>query len=674
MTGELVHFIPRDELDAHGNLQAFVELCRSSIVLDARTQFDNDRWIVGRRKGMNTTERATFSTLDAATKGMDDPMPQPFRDFSKACIVYLQSTRPLVSQGQRLAALRCLEAALRERSKDARPTAVDVEVLDSAAALAAKHYGIEAAYRVAGQLQLIAKLMRDKRLVTLSQEWVHSLRRPRAIVEVISAEAEKIREERLPSPRLIEALGIIFQTANEPRDVLVSSYTAVMLCAPERVNEVLRLKRSCFVEGDRRFSGKLGLRWSGSKGFEDDTKWIPSEMAPVAKQAINNLLKVTQPAHELACWYSSNPDKVYLHPGARHLRSLDLLSAADVANLLWGDPDAYSQARTWASSHGVNRVERGKRVFYRFVDVQSAVIAMLPSTFPSMPGDVSLRCEDAIAVMRTNEVHESRATYVCMFCAVDYNTIATSLGSIKDGRDTIFSRFDFTEDDGSAMALRSHALRHYLNMVAHDGGLSAEQVALFSGRKDIGQNRAYDHFSGEERQAPISIAIKRGFTGDLVPEKARQIVLRSEFRSLGLATAHTTEYGWCTHNFASEPCQRHRDCINCEEQVCVKGERHKQANLNLLKDETEYLLERARIALSEEEYGADAWVLHQTRTLARVNQLLVIMENESTPVGAVVRLDSTPLELPIVNESRAALTLAGRRRGRNEKAARSGPQ
>lgn len=662
MTAKLLHFTPRDELGPHGNLQAFVELCRSSPVLDAKSQFESDRWDVGERKGQNTTERATFSTLEAAAKGVDDPMPQPFKDFGKACIVYLHDTRPVVSQAQRLAALRCLEAALRERSKDARPTAVDVEVLDAAVAIIAKSYGADTAYRVAGQLQLVAKLMRDKRLIPLSQEWVHSLQRPRSTVDRVSDDAQKAREEKLPSPRLIGALGLIFQAAIEPRDVVVSSYTAVMLCAPERVNEVLRLNRLCLVEGDGRFAGKLGLRWAGSKGFEDTTKWLPSEMVPVARQAIHNLLRVTQPAHELARWYSSNPERVYLHPGAEHLAAQDLLSNADVANLLWGDPGAVDQARTWAIGNNVDRVEQGNRVFYRFVDVERAVIAMLPSSFPSMPGDPSLRCEDAIAVMRTNEVHGSRANYRCMFSTVDYNTIATHLGSIKDGRETIFSRHEFTEDDGSAMALRSHALRHYLNMLAHAGGLSAEQIALFSGRKDIGQNRAYDHFSSEERQAPIGTAIKMGFTGDLVPEKARQLVLRSEFRSLGLATAHTTDYGWCTHNFASEPCQRHRDCINCEEQVCVKGERQKQENLERLKDETEYLLEQARKALSDEEYGADAWVTHHTKTLARVEQLLAIMGSENTTFGAVIRLASPPPELPSANDSRAAEVLAGRRR------------
>lgn len=662
MSAEVLHFTPRDELGPHGNLQAFVQLCRVSSFLDARNQFDLDVWELGKLKGKNTMQRAIFSTHEAASEGTEGFMPQPYRDFAKACLVYLQALRPVVSQAQRLAALRCLELALRERNKDGRPTAVDVEVLDTAAMHAGSHYGAGFAYRVAGQLEQIAKLMRDKRLITLSHPWVQPLRRPRSNADRVSAEAQKNREEKLPSPSLIRALGAIFQTATEPRDVLVSSYAAIMLCAPERINEVLRLKRNCLVEDDSRYAGMLGLRWAGSKGFHDTTKWLPSEMVPVAREAIANLLKVTQPAHELALWYSANPDRVYLHSGAQHLRSQELLSTADLGTLLWDDADAVNQARTWAKGKSLPGVEQGRRVLYRFVDIERAVLAMLPDTFPLMPGDDRLRCDEAMALARTNEMHDSRATYRCMFSTVDYNTLATAFGSTKDGRESIFSRHGFREDDGKPMALRSHALRHYLNMLAHAGGLSPEQIAMFSGRADIRQNRAYDHFSSKEVQAPISRAIKAGFTGELVAEEARKIVLRSEFRSLGLATAHTTEFGWCLHNFASEPCQRHRDCINCEEQVCVKGEEQKAANLRRLRDETEYLLEQARMALSEEEFGADAWVSHHTRTLARADQLLAILESETTPIGAVVRLAAPPPTLPRAVESRAAIALAGRRR------------
>jgi hypothetical protein len=148
--------------------------------------------------------------------------------------------------------------------------------------------------------------------------------------------------------------------------------------------------------------------------------------------------------------------------------------------------------------------------------------------------------------------------------------------------------------------------------------------------------------SSDEVQAPISRALNDGFTSELEPMflSRRRIVSRSEFGGLGLKAAHTTEYGWCAHDFASEPCQLYRDCINCEEQECIKGNEQKEANLRQLQAETKYLLGQAREALSDEEYGSDVWVNHQRKTLERIDSLLAILEDPSVPVGARIRLDA----------------------------------
>jgi hypothetical protein len=249
-----------------------------------------------------------------------------------------------------------------------------------------------------------------------------------------------------------------------------------------------------------------------------------------------------------------------------------------------------------------------------------------------------------------------------MFSCVDYSTIFNRLGVRVDlTAISIFERFGYTEDDGSPIELASHSLRHYLNMLAQMGGLSSTEIAIFSGRKDVKQNRAYDHMSSEEVQAPVSAALKAGFTANLVTTGGRQLILRSEFKGIGVVAAHTTEYGWCTHNFASEPCQMYRDCINCEEQECVKGEEHKEANLRLLKGETEYLLEQAREALSDEEYGADNWVKHQTTTLERVNAMLSILEDPSVAFGARIRLDVT--NAPLITDDNARPVMVAKTAG-----------
>ncbi|MFC5510623.1 integrase [Massilia jejuensis] len=650
MSTPVLNFVPRAELDPMSNVLAFVELCKSSDVLAASTQFELNAWAVGYLKGQNKVNRVVFSTLEASAKAEPEPsMPAPFLDFAKGTVIYLHDKRPVVSHSPLITALRCMEAALRQWNKASRPTAVNQEVLDTAIELAYAQVSDAVAYRVAGQLKTIASFMQTKGFITLRQPWHHGRKKPQETGTRISKEALVARQEKLPSRACLRAIAGIFSTAVKAPDILVSSNTALMMCAPERINEVVRLRRNCLVEGDGEFKGKLGLRWSGSKGFENTTKWLPSAMVPVAREAVGNLLQITTPANVLARWYTENPETIYLHADAEHLKDRTTLSLSDIALLLWGNESGADVAKNWAKeTHDLRPCGENE---YLFADVEKAVLGMLPATFPFMPGEPDLKCHDAMAVMRVNEMHSIRSTYLCMFTTVDYQTITNPYGA-REGRESIFKRFGYTEDDGSPIELRSHALRHYLNMLAQTGGLSSAEIALFSGRKDQRQNRAYDHMTSAEVQAPISDALKNGFTSELeLVSDEHRLIERNEFRGLGIAAAHTTKYGWCQHDFASEPCQLYADCINCEEQECVKGDSHKEANLRQLKDETEVLLGRARQALSEEEFGADIWVAHQTKTLERVNSLIAILEDPSVPSGARIRLDVT--NAPLVTKDNA---------------------
>jgi hypothetical protein len=643
VSAPVLNFTPRAELDPLANLEAFVKLCRDSEVLGAMWRFDKNVWDLGYFKGQNKVNRVVFSTIEASSENKPDPsLPHPFLDFAKATIIYLHDKRAVTSQGPRIAALRCLEAALRESSKGSRPTAVDEMVLDSAVELAQKQVSPSVAYRIAGQLELMAEFMRAKGFITLRQRWTHGVNKPQELGSRISKEALTARQEKLPSAAPLRALGAVFYEAIEPADILVSSNTGLMLCAPERINELLRLRRNCLVEGNGEYRRKLGLRWSGSKGFENTTKWLPTEMVPIARQAVANIIQVTAPAQQLAAWYTVNPKKLYLHEGAAHLRNIKVLTFEQISLILWGNEMAGAAAYTWART--TNNLPKqplgGRRIGFLFEDVERAVLAMLPATFPFMLGAPELLCQDSMAIIRTNELHSGRATYLCMFSCVDYTALTTRFG-VYDDRESIFERFGYVEDDGSPIELQSHSLRHYLNMLAQTGGLSSTEIALFSGRKDVKQNRAYDHMTSDEVQAPISQALKGGFTSELEPvfSLGLNLISRSEFKGLGLTAAHTTDYGWCAHDFASEPCQMYRDCINCAEQECIKGETQKEAHLQMLRSETEYLLKQAREALSEEEYGADTWVKHQSVTLERVNALLSILEDPVVPAGARIRLD-----------------------------------
>ena len=235
MNAPVLHFTPRAELEPNVNLQAFIELCRKSEVMDAHLQFDKNVWDDGFLKGQNKTNRVVFSTLEAAGESKPEPsLPEPFLSFAKAAVVYLQDKRPVTSQSTRIAALRCLEAALRQESKGSRPTAVDPVVLDTAVALAKQQVSPAVAYRIAGQLEYISEFMASKQFISLRQRWKHGMKKPQEVGSRISREALEARKEKLPSAAVLRALAGIFNQAVEPPDVMMSSMTAVIEVAPEK--------------------------------------------------------------------------------------------------------------------------------------------------------------------------------------------------------------------------------------------------------------------------------------------------------------------------------------------------------------------------------------------------------------------------------------------------------
>jgi hypothetical protein len=667
MKSTISKLIPQRELEGVSALRRFIEGAKGLSVLMIAEQFEKSIWEVAGFKGKNGRNRVIFCTLDAARECVAVPLLcEEFIDFAKAMVLELNQRRPVVSHGQRITALRCLEAALKNNGKGGRPTAVDKEVLDAAVEVATEHYSSGVAYRVAGQLELIAEMMVARGIASMRSPWNHGLKKPADVGSRISKEALKARQEKLPSRAALKALGAIYRDSIGAPDVLVSSALAIMLCAPERINEVVRLERNCMVLGEGEYSGFLGIRWKGSKNFADSIKWLPSEMTDVARGALLNLHRITEFGHRISSWYTEHPDELYLSEDVIQLRGKDILSLAEIRQVLWGDGASVDAAYLWATvTHNLKKQQIvGGRVGFLFRDVEAAVLSMLPKSFPYVPGDSGLLLCESLFVARANEMHSGKATYQCMFKAVDQNMI-TSAFCGNPGRPTsIFERFGFREDDGSSIKLKSHSLRHYLNMLAQTGGMSSAEIALFSGRKDVRQNRAYDHMTSCEVQAPISEAMHGGLNSELDPsEKMRHLFLRPEFRGIGVPAAHTTEYGWCHHNFASEPCQMYRDCINCEEHECIKGESHKLDNLRKLKDETELLLNRARDALKDEAYGADLWVAHQAKTLDRVVALLEVMENPMVPLGSRIRLSSSNTPL-IATAAHMPLKIARRPRKR----------
>jgi hypothetical protein len=485
---------------------------------------------------------------------------------------------------------------------------------------------------VGGQLEKISNFLCDNRLVAIPIRWRNPLKRPSGLTR-IGKEADERRASKIPSNAALDALPNVFRMVTAPADVLVSSVTAILCSAPDRISELLALPVNCGVRQKREGSDEdaYGLRWWPAKGAAPMVKWIIPSMAGVVEQAVSKVSRLTDEARKVARWYEENPTQLYLTEGAEYFRANEWLSMEDVGEIIFADQVGRGVPRQWCDSNHVRRYQfGGKKTYVRFADVEVAVLRRLPRGFPIVDAKTGLKYSDALFVIQRNALHASRARIRCIIERMTDSHIHPRLGyGSNGGIQSIFDRCGFYEPDGSPIRVTTHQFRHYLNTLAQAGGLSQLDIAKWSGRKDVRQNRYYDHETPTAIVARIRTAVgddTRMF-GPLATGHRAALITRDEFARLKVPTAHTTDFGYCIHDYVMAPCQMHRDCLNCGEQVCVKGEPEKERRVREAHAEATRLVAMADQAAADGELGACEWAEHHGAQLARITALLDILDD-----------------------------------------------
>lgn len=642
---DLILFKPRAELDASENLRGFIDSCRNELtVFGADLPFDENVWDITdsiNLKGRgNKRHRLVFSNLDTVNDKVPAPMAEPFLSFAKAYFRYMQGFRPIAGTGPRLVALRALEAALRANGGDVDPVRADTLAFNRAAQMIVEKYTEAAAYRMGGQLEMLADFLADNKLTTIPTRWRNFIKRPGDAVRV-GKEFDERRKEKMPSQAALDALPQIFRNAVEPIDVIVSSAAAMMCASPDRISELLSLPFDCEVRQKNTKTGEVayGLRWWPAKGADPMIKWVVPSMASVVQEAIGEIRKVTDEARRIAKWYEDHPGKVYLVGELEYLRGQEWVSMQELADIL--GVKGKNSANAWCKTNRISGVKKEGGIFARFADVEKAVVGTLPRGFPLLNEETGCKYSEALFVVRVNQLHAQRGTYNCLIEPITIDQINTGLGGrTEHGFASIFSRFGFIEPDGSPINISTHQFRHYLNTLAQAGGLSQLDIAKWSGRKDIRQNAAYDHVTPGQMVQNIRDAIGNDSTmfGPLAELSKKTLIPRDEFARLVVPTAHTTELGYCIHDYTMSPCQLHMDCIHCTDLICVKGDEEKERRLRQQLEEARGLLQRAEEATKDGYYGSDRWLEHHKSTVDRLTQLCSIIDDPKVPTGSVIQL------------------------------------
>jgi hypothetical protein len=646
---DIVIFRAQAQLDAEKNVQRFIELCRNDLtVFGTDLPFDEHVWDITEfldLRGLgNAHRRLVFSTLESVNDKSPTYMSEPFLSFAKSYMRYMHGLRPLVDAAKRLSALRALHEALSEKTAQPNPALADALTFNRAAQMLGEKYTNVVAYSVGCQLKLIATFLAENRLTAVPIQWRNFLKRPSDTVRV-GKEFDERRQSKMPSESALNALPKAFCLATTPVDVVVTSVAALLCSAPDRICEVFSLPSDCEVYQKQKNREKAyGLRWWPAKGAEPMVKWLVPTLTEVAQEAIRKVREITKEARLIAQWYEDNPHSLYLPKGAEYLRDKEWLDTDDLAKILGFKILVTTK---WLQGYNVQSKKIKNRIHVRFSEFERAVIARLPRKFPVLDAKTGLKYSEALFVVRVNELGTQHSTYHCMIEPISINQINSGLGArVVHGAQSVFSRLGFAEPDGKPIKITTHQFRHYLNTLAQAGGMSQLDIAKWSGRKDIRQNAAYDHVTPDQMLAKIRNAIgdESQMFGPLAKIPKKVLIFRDEFSRLKVPTAHTTDFGFCIHDYTMTPCQMHLDCIHCEDLVCVKGDTEKTERLKKRLKMARCLMVQAENAVNEGYAGSDRWMEHHRSEMERLNQLCEILDDPDVPIGAVIQLSQSQRE------------------------------
>ena len=643
-----IRFVPKSELNAIQNRSNFESLCRNNLsTFGKHLDFDAAVWNVSdyfASRGHNHELNLRFAHSGRNKYEVGVLFQEPFVRFAKSYIRYLfcETGRTSMPNAE-IRTFGLLELALAKCGLGADIGFVDATVLNQAVELARAAHP-QNLKKYANQLAKIARFLRKKQLTTvLPQEWKSGVRGPQR--SRLGKEAEAHTAHKLPSEEAMKALGTVFRLAREPRDIILTSTMALLNCAPGRVNEVFALPANYEVK--ETIDGKIafGVRWAGSKKFPDNARFMISTFEDLAQVALARLFQHTIEARRISAHYEENPNQLYLPDDCTHLRGQNLktIDVCKITGLRRNGVTSFLK-RSHVKPVEIGKGRLGNRCYlFRFADVERVIVALLPRGFPILCRRTNLRYKDGLLVALRDEFHPS-GSWRCMIAPVTYSNITSGFFN-RPGNTNIFDRIGLQTKSGRVF-ITTHQIRHFLNNVANHSDVSQFDIAAWSGRADIQQNRTYDHETADSiverrRQMERDLAVKRAAVADPSPPsvfKPAKPVSRSKAASLGIH-GHVTEVGFCEHDFATSPCLFFTNCAHCTDNVCVKGlypEHEKNIARNLTFAQTS--LAKAQEAVELDYEGAADWVKSHTETVQRLTQLLAILTDPTVPDGTKIRL------------------------------------
>lgn len=410
-----------------------------------------------------------------------------------------------------------------------------------------------------------------------------------------------------------------------------------------------------------------GIKWYSGKEFGYAHKWIPTCMYGVVDVAIERLRVLSEPARTFAKMLEDNSD-FPRHEICPNVPEDQLLMMDEVAAALGLDSSSYGNLsktenrKKWQTAR--NQLLKRKGVLRKdyqvtLRDLNSIVRNDLPKDFPYVPfkngnGHVKVKWSEALYAGFANCFDTAKSTISTELYIPTINTLNEDLaptkkknrttGDLSTGVRSVFQRWGYGD-----LVITSHQIRHMLDTMAAVNGMDGEQRANWAMRSDPRHNRYYDHTTPEEYGADFiedreADLVSQGLM-DSPTTGNTQIQFQvatprtvQELNTKAALTAHTNEFGMCVISYMGEACTKYRDCINCDQQVCEKGDDGKCERVRKRQKEERRLLKMDKKAVDDGVQGARQFYERRKLTIERCEQLLAMMEDPNIEDGSLIKL------------------------------------
>lgn len=611
-----------------------------------------------------------FTRHAPKAKKIGDPLEEPLADIVKALVAlrYFYRGQSLSSHMTFIRACRYVRDALQPKEFDI--THITPHIFDEASKAVMKREKETTAYKVIGHLEELAGLIDSNRLAKLRLDWRCKLKKRPASLSpdrIEDAAFTKPDTDRLPPEEAIMALAKLYTGESLPKNLAMDDprmgdrilllIVVLLACTGLRIGEVLTLRAMGVRTGH---DGSKFLEYyvqkvsPGNVTIEVRQKILMTETEELVIEVMNELIQKTQAARDVAKYIFDHGEVLIPLSDNPVLTKQEIFDAVGIndnlSQFLRARKVAYEVERLFGfEGRGAN-----KRILVKRDDLLAGLLRD-HWTKPVLPGDRATRLElhDALCVAFPFQFHNKAVT-------LKYAAQPIHDGNIRDflmGREStkhwrgsggmakemvykvqsVFEKYNITDEDGETYGLRSHGFRHFLNHLLDEGGLPDLLQAKWFGRKNVADTKAYQHMTPAQRASMLHREILAGNADGYVPKIIKVIPVGNQqaFLEARIRAVHDVGTGICIHDFAQLPCEKHLQCTgDCHDYVWIKND----------EDRIEELKRQAAMAWMAHEtvkreisganvYVENDWLTHSENKLVRLRAQLASAGLEDIILG-----------------------------------------